>query len=104
MRAGALCPGGFRAWPLPGYWSADQTIPVQKVCRQPKAEGRCTGWDVAAGRAGCGPEYRVGSYLCESCATGTYAKDDGSCAACPSDSMTPWARYGGLIQLLAGGA
>jgi hypothetical protein len=29
---GALCPGGNRAWPLPGYWSPSETQPPTREC------------------------------------------------------------------------
>lgn len=49
----------------------------------------------------CGMDYRQGSYLCESCATGAYAVGDGSCAHCP-DVITLWDRYSGLLELIIG--
>ena len=94
--AGALCPGGFRAWPLPGYWSGDQTSPDISVCTPPSPKARCVGWDIERSRTSCGAVYRPGSYLCESCAEGAYATDDGGCVLCPLD-LGPWAQYSGIL-------
>jgi hypothetical protein len=97
---GALCPGGARAWPRVGYYSASQSLPSVTACTPPQPSQRCLGWDGLLGRTQCGPTYRQGSYMCESCAVGAYAVGDGSCAWCPVASR--WGRYLGLIQLIAG--
>ena len=55
---GALCPGGSRAWPLPGYYSASASAAVVIPCTPPSPALRCTGWNVAAGRTQCGVAYR----------------------------------------------
>jgi hypothetical protein len=93
---GALCPGGSRAWPRPGYYSASQSLPVVLPCPPPDPALRCTGWNPATGRTQCGEGYRQGSYKCESCAEGSYAPGDGSCRKCPVITG-PWDRYSGLI-------
>lgn len=99
--AGALCPGGSRAWPLPGYWSVDQAIPSVTPCVPPDPTSRCVGWDVANARTACGPQYRAGSLLCKSCATGAYASEDGGCSICPT-SPTGWDLNGGIAELILG--
>lgn len=48
----ALCPGGFRMWPLPGYWAAAECDGVVYPC-PPPAE-RCLGWSAASGASLCG--------------------------------------------------
>jgi hypothetical protein len=94
--AGALCPGGSRAWPRPGYYTAIPSLPTLLPCPPPQPELRCTGWNAVTGKTQCGELYRQGSYKCESCAEGAYAPGDGSCRKCPVITG-PWDRYSGLI-------
>ena len=61
---GAACPGGFRAWPQPGYWSPIESSTVVAPCVRPDALRKCLGWSAALGAAQCGAAYRQGSYLC----------------------------------------
>ena len=75
---GAFCPGGFRAWPRPGLWSAAESSADVRRCVQPDATGKCLGWSAALGAAQCGAQYRQGSYLCS-----------GGFVGCP-DERTPW--------------
>ena len=115
---GALCPGGSRAWPLPGYYTTSESSGVVLSCLPPDPTSRCVvrraavaaalpqpppslllpphrsceGWNSTTGLSQCGAAYRQGSYLCESCADGYYPASDGSCSACPP-SGTTWARY-----------
>lgn len=63
---GALCPGGFRAWPRAGYYSASQSLPDVTPCAPPLPSERCRGWDIASGQTSCGPAYRqVRGPLCD---------------------------------------
>lgn len=61
---GAACPGGFRAWPLPGRWSAAEVSPNVLSCVEPDARGKCLGWSATLATSQCGASYRQGSYLC----------------------------------------
>lgn len=61
---GSMCPGGPRAWPQRGYWSAAESSATVLSCIQPDALGKCLGWNAALGAAQCGAPYRQGSYLC----------------------------------------
>lgn len=97
--SGALCPGGSRAWPRPGYFSGAQSLPNVSPCVAPSPAARCIGWNATAGRTACGPSYRPGSFMCASCADGFYAVGDGSCTVCPT-LPGPWARYVGFMELL----
>jgi hypothetical protein len=80
---GALCPGGFRMWPQPGFFATSEAAGVVQACAPP-SEDRCVGWDVSADSTVCGPSYRPDSVGCHSCADGYYGELDGSCAACPA--------------------
>ena len=62
--SGSICPGGFRAWPLPGYWSAAESSTSVMPCVMPDARGKCLGWSATLSAAQCGPKYRQGSFLC----------------------------------------
>lgn len=76
----ALCPGGTRIWPLPGFWSDGVSFASFGPCAPP--DWRCLGWDAAAGAAGCGPGYRNATVRCLGCDTG-YFTDGSICSACP---------------------
>jgi hypothetical protein len=97
---GALCPGGSFAWPLPGYYSSSAASLRILPCTPPEPTLRCAGWNTLTGRTQCGPTYRQGSYLCESCSVGAYAFGDGSCRMCPVVTGA-WDRYSGLLILLS---
>lgn len=62
--AGALCPGGFRAWPQRGHWSAAESSAAVLPCVQPSARDKCLGWNAALAASQCGSGYRQGSFLC----------------------------------------
>jgi hypothetical protein len=97
---GALCPGGSFAWPLPGYYSASASLPRTLPCTPPDPTERCAGWNALTGKTQCGPTYRQGSYMCESCAVGAYAPGDGSCRLCPIVKGA-WDRFSGLLILIS---
>ena len=80
---GALCPGGYRAWPRPGYYALSERSGDVTRCSPPAGE-RCLRWDPVRSLTVCGDVYRAGSIGCESCASGAYPTLDGSCAWCPS--------------------
>ena len=83
----ALCPGGARAWPLPGWWSASQAVYSVAACAAPALE-RCLGFDAAIGAVRCGPAYVQGSASCGVCAPGYYPVAYSTfCAACASTDI-----------------
>ena len=96
---GALCPGGSRAWARPGFFSSSELIQHPVACAPPDPVRRCLRWNHLSGSTECGPTYRRGSYLCDSCAERSYADGDGSCIACPI-AATLWDRFGDLILLI----
>ncbi len=52
--SGAVCPGGQRIWPQPGFWSGNEAA-APSSC-PPPAQGRCVGWD--GQQTICGVGYR----------------------------------------------
>lgn len=95
----ALCPGGLRAWPVPGYWSPGEGSADLLPCSAPGATKRCVGWNSAVGGVKCGVGYLQGSYLCGACAQAYFLSGDGTCSACP---ILPslWVQYKGLFTLI----
>jgi hypothetical protein len=71
---GALCPGGLRAWPLPGYWSSSGADARVQECAAPSS--RCLGWRVEAAQSVCNKGYR--GVACVGCAAGYYPLQVGS--------------------------
>ena len=77
---GAMCPGGLRAFAVPGSYTITPSYPIQLDCPAP-AEERCLGWDVSNGLMQCGVGYTgVG---CASCDKGFFPDDDSMCTKCP---------------------
>jgi hypothetical protein len=85
---GALCPGGRRVWPLPGYYTSSEDSADVIQCPAPSA--RCAGWSTSLGAVGCAPGYGQGSYGCIACASGYYTDATAACSACP-DGIDAWA-------------
>jgi hypothetical protein len=81
---GALCPGGYRAWPQAGFFTATESSGIVIACSAP-AQLRCTGWNSSVAQVQCGNGYLPGSFACGSCASGYYPALDGTCVACPYD-------------------
>ena len=77
---GALCPGGWRAWPQAGYWTWGEDAGVMVRCKAPAAR-RCPGM-TASHNAFCGPLYDPATPACASCLPGYYHVD-GLCSRCP---------------------
>jgi hypothetical protein len=78
---GALCPGGFRAWPLSGFYTAAESSGVVVQC-PPPATARCVGWNASLTAVQCGPGYADGSYACSPCASGFFPSLEGTCERC----------------------
>jgi hypothetical protein len=82
---GALCPGGDRVWPLPGFWNSAEADRGVVPCRLPSTE-RCLGWDYTAAAPVCGVGYNPRSPSCSACAKGYY-KSSQRCVKCPEQSV-----------------
>jgi len=89
LSPGAVCPGGTRLWPRPGYWSSPSQDGVIR-CRDPTV--RCAGWNPARGASVCSTGYSPASAACTRCEPGWYRAMDDSCQACPPSSMGDRAR------------
>lgn len=96
---GALCPGGWRVLPLPGYWNTGITSNVVIRCQPPS--DRCQGFNISLGDNVCGVGYRQGSVGCGSCDASFYRALDGTCRACPAD-VGPLAVFLPILQFIAG--
>ena len=79
--SGAVCPGGNRAWSLPGFWKSEESSIAVEQCLPP-ADERCVGWNVSIGSVQCGVGYKAGSAGCSQCDLGYYPVLT-SCVACP---------------------
>ncbi|KNC55752.1 uncharacterized protein AMSG_11149 [Thecamonas trahens ATCC 50062] len=75
---GAYCPGGFRMWPLPGYWTPNERVGWVEPCPEP-ALARCLGGQNAA----CGRGY-TGDY-CAECAEGYFLRGT-ECVSCGANA------------------
>ena len=100
----AVCPGGFRHHPLPGFWSADEDSGSVLRCAPP-AERRCPGWSGAEARSTCGEGFTGRS--CARCESGFYSHSVAGCERCPSGTpaellVMPILLYGGLAAGLCG--
>ena len=97
----AVCPGGFRAWPAPGYWTSDATTGVIVQCPYP-SKARCRGWSEGVESILCGPGYDDSSPLCGTCAPGHYSLD-GRCLQCPTaDDTSSTLRSEEILYLIIG--
>lgn len=54
---GAMCPGGYRAWTLPGFFNALESSADVVKCSLPYATSKCVGWSSALSQTKCGPGY-----------------------------------------------
>ena len=72
---GALCPGGYRAWSQPGYFSPSEPAGVVR-CSPPSLD-RCLNW--TQGATLCGTGYLQGSPGCKACDDGFFLYADGAC-------------------------
>ena len=82
---GAICPGGNRVWPQPGYWTPSETYGSVFQCSPPSTQ-RCQGWSRRYNATDCGPNFDRSSYSCVECIPGFYF-EDGACYPC-SDVRT----------------
>eukprot|EP01006_Ploeotia_vitrea_P055683 TRINITY_DN68023_c0_g2_i3.p1 TRINITY_DN68023_c0_g2~~TRINITY_DN68023_c0_g2_i3.p1 ORF type:complete len:1569 (+),score=598.02 TRINITY_DN68023_c0_g2_i3:697-4707(+) len=79
---GAICPGGYRIWPLPGYWIPTETSPPSRLvkCEVPFL-ARCSG-----GRSSeCGTGY-TGEF-CSDCSVDHFKVAGFLCKSCRSDDV-----------------
>lgn len=61
---GAVCPGGFRCWPLAGYYVPVEGSTAVQKCGAPSAATRCVGWSTALGQTRCGAGYLQVCVVC----------------------------------------
>eukprot|EP01029_Cantina_marsupialis_P020920 TRINITY_DN4949_c0_g1_i1.p1 TRINITY_DN4949_c0_g1~~TRINITY_DN4949_c0_g1_i1.p1 ORF type:complete len:489 (+),score=94.79 TRINITY_DN4949_c0_g1_i1:64-1467(+) len=80
--SGGICPGGYRIWPFPLYWSANE-FSYPESCKLP--EIRCQGWDVSESVSICGEGYE--GLKCETCVSGYYMNSQKLCLECPSGGL-----------------
>ena len=79
--ANAVCPGGPRAWPVEGFWSAGEFETDVFRCRTPSNE-RCYGYNISSHRSECKEGYEGGTPFCDLCDVGYYESIDGRCNRC----------------------
>jgi len=77
----AFCPGGFRMWPMEGYWTESEEVGSVTKCPSPP-KLRCRGWDITDSEAECGEGFA--GVLCARCAEGYHSLLD-LCVPCPED-------------------
>eukprot|EP01029_Cantina_marsupialis_P016485 TRINITY_DN3676_c1_g3_i1.p1 TRINITY_DN3676_c1_g3~~TRINITY_DN3676_c1_g3_i1.p1 ORF type:complete len:2178 (-),score=536.90 TRINITY_DN3676_c1_g3_i1:205-6369(-) len=79
----SICPGGYRRWPIKGFWSKTETsVPVE--C-SPPAE-RCQGWNEGLAESTCGALFQGAK--CQSCISGYYPGFNAlSCLECPKATI-----------------
>jgi hypothetical protein len=98
---GALCPGGYRIWPRPGYWTDDfaSGTSASKLvsCRAPPFE-RCLGYNTSSDQSQCGPGYT--GFACGACSYGYYPNSAGACVACQSGNSVTGVVYQ-MLEFLA---
>lgn len=82
----AICPGGFLALPLPGFYTASESSGVIEACPPPAS--RCGGWDPLLGAARCAQGFKPFSPSCSACDEGYYPRSTGVCVACPPSSLS----------------
>ena len=76
----SICPGGYRAWPVAGYWTPFASYGKAFPC-PPPLTSRCQGWDVAQGGQSCAPGYDPSVPLCGACLP-SHRQVDGTCEPC----------------------
>ena len=79
--ANSLCPGGPRAWPVEGFWSAGESKTDVYRCRTPSNE-RCNGYNISSHSSTCKEGYKSGTPFCDICDKGYYESIDGRCNLC----------------------
>jgi hypothetical protein len=82
----ARCPGGNRAWPMPGFWNEDESSLEVIRCAVPSLERCPLGFDTKNLTCTCGEGYA--GYACRECAPGYFQARDLRCAKCPETVST----------------
>jgi len=75
---GGYCPGGYRVWPLPGYWNENEFTPILLKCQVAEA---CLGGRFSE----CAAVYT--GRACGTCIDGYYHSNDATCQPCESQGM-----------------
>ena len=76
----ALCPGGGRMLPRPGFFVASLSSLDITPCAPPG--DRCLGWNASSNAVACAPRFRPRSPGCGACADLHFPTLDGDCAPC----------------------
>ena len=81
---GAVCPGGWRAWAQPDYYTPTETLGLLQNCSPPIGGARCAGWNQSSGTTQCNTSngYAANSILCAACNSSSYLDIDGNCKPC----------------------
>lgn len=82
---GAVCPGGYRLWPQPGYWAATAASESVVECVEPNRD-RCDGWSAQLGRSVCAAGHDPASPQCRGCLPRYYPNDPNECTQCPAET------------------
>eukprot|EP01029_Cantina_marsupialis_P007297 TRINITY_DN1804_c0_g4_i1.p1 TRINITY_DN1804_c0_g4~~TRINITY_DN1804_c0_g4_i1.p1 ORF type:complete len:1750 (-),score=408.74 TRINITY_DN1804_c0_g4_i1:1041-6290(-) len=80
--AGAFCPGGYRAWTRPGYWTESESSGNTVRCQPPAIE-RCPGWNATTGQSQCADGFLQSSFGCLNCKSGYFQNTNKLCDKCP---------------------
>eukprot|EP01029_Cantina_marsupialis_P030994 TRINITY_DN8689_c0_g1_i1.p1 TRINITY_DN8689_c0_g1~~TRINITY_DN8689_c0_g1_i1.p1 ORF type:complete len:878 (+),score=186.37 TRINITY_DN8689_c0_g1_i1:3-2636(+) len=97
---GAVCPGGYRLFSLPGYWTESEDSGTTVRCQPPSTE-RCQGWNATIGESQCGDGYMMGSFGCMSCDSGFYEDSIKKCEKCP-ETQSSHEKYLPFVYLFMG--
>eukprot|EP00698_Gefionella_okellyi_P002227 TRINITY_DN12046_c0_g1_i1.p1 TRINITY_DN12046_c0_g1~~TRINITY_DN12046_c0_g1_i1.p1 ORF type:complete len:963 (-),score=208.55 TRINITY_DN12046_c0_g1_i1:1442-4165(-) len=76
--AGAVCPGGFRVWPIAGFWSNGETDPTVSACVPAAA---CLGGRFAS----CATGYE--GAICAQCSSQFFRSRDYTCEPCSGTDL-----------------
>lgn len=98
----AMCPGGNRAWPRPGFYVTAESSGDLVQCAAP-ASTRCLGWDTVIGASACGSGCQGGA--CTWCWPRFYLAIDLTCVSCPPtngvwDMARPWGILLGAVAAI----
>lgn len=95
---GALCPGGPRLWPQPGFWVANERAATVVACDPPHAD-RCIGWSLRLNKMTCKAGYDTDSEACRGCRSQFYPDSPNQCTRCP-ESVALWDRIAPSLLVL----
>ena len=104
--SGALCPGGYVALPVAGWWNEPSVLLESLVrCEEPST-ARCVGWSDVSGSSECGVGFQ--GYACSECSEGYFPDEIDGCLLCPQGQqlellLRPFVTYLlAIVAMLAG--